>query len=196
VSTTLEAGPREALAATIPMRIRRWVDQSPQRVALREKRLGIWREITWADYYWEQVQLVAHALLALGVEPGDRVAIHSENRPEWFFADAGAVATRAITTGLYPTNPGSEVRYLLRDSGAKVLIAEDQEQVDKALADKDDLPELEWIVYVEPRGVREYDDSSLLWWPAPLERGREHRTEHPGALDELAAQVEDGECSR
>jgi long-chain acyl-CoA synthetase len=174
---------------TVSARIAARAARDPDAVALREKRLGIWQEITWARY-WEQVQLVAHGLLALGVTAGDRVAIHSENRPEWLFADVGATTARAVTIGLYPTNPSAEVRYLLADSGAKVLIAEDQEQVDKALAVKADLPELETIVYLEPRGVREYDDPSLLWWPDLLERGRAHREQHPGLLDELAARVE------
>ena len=102
-------------------------------IALREKDLGIWQQVSWAQY-WDTAELVGHALLALGIEPGDRVAIHSENRREWLYTDVGTVAVRAATVGLYPTNPVAEVGYLLRHSGAKVLIAEDQEQVDKALA--------------------------------------------------------------
>ena len=175
---------------TIPARVAERARGTPQDVALRQKRLGIWHEITWADYH-ERIQLVAHGLLDLGIAPGDRVAVHAENRPEWLFADAGAVAARAVTMGLYPTNPAAEVRYLLADSGARVLIAEDQEQVDKALAVSGDLPDLERIVYIEPRGVREYDDPKLLWWPDLLERGRTHREAHPGALEQLAGEVAD-----
>jgi long-chain acyl-CoA synthetase len=174
--------------ATVASRVRERAGTSPTGIAMREKRLGIWQEITWADYA-EHVELVAHALAAVGVAPGDRVAIHSENRPEWLYCDLGAVAARAISLGIYPTNPAAEVRYLLGDSGAKVLIAEDQEQVDKALDVKADLPDLEWIVYIEPRGVTAYDDPVLMSWEAFLERGREHRAAQPGLLDTLAAQV-------
>ncbi len=173
---------------TVATRIRGWAESSPDRVALREKRFGIWQDITWNDY-WEEVQLVAHALTALGVEPGDRVAIHSENRPEWLYADVGSIAARAITVGLYPTNPAAEVEYLLRDSGSKVLFAEDQEQVDKALAVKHALPDLRWIVYLEPRGVRSIDDPTLISWSDLIERGREHRASDPGLIDERAAQM-------
>ncbi|HZA83715.1 MAG TPA: AMP-binding protein, partial [Actinomycetes bacterium] len=177
-----------AAVATVPSRIRDRALRIPEGAALREKRFGIWQEVTWR-HYWEQVELAAHGLAALGVEPGDRVAIHSENRPEWLYADVAAVAVRAMTVGLYPTNPPAEVAYLLADSGAKVLVAEDQEQVDKALEVADQLPGLERIVYVEPRGVRTYDDPALLSWTELLELGRAHRERHPRLLEELAGQV-------
>ena len=184
----MSAATTEAPVATVPSRIKAWARSSPERIALREKRFGIWQDITWKEY-WDNVELVAHALMALGVEPGDRVAIHSENRPEWLYGDVGATAARAVTVGLYPTNPAPEVEYLLRDSGATVLIAEDQEQVDKALAVKHALPELRWIVYVEPRGVRSIADAMLISWSELLERGREHRDANPGAIDERAAEI-------
>ena len=112
-------------------------------------------------------------------QPGDRVAVHSENRREWLYSDIGAISVRAITVGLYPTNPAAEVAYLLSDSGARVLIAEDQEQVDKALEVLDQLPELEKIVYLEPRGIRlplHRSEADLLGrlpctrWPPPRRR--------------------------
>ncbi|MFI6483238.1 AMP-dependent synthetase/ligase [Nonomuraea sp. NPDC050663] len=162
---------------------------SSNAVALRHKDFGVWQEITWAEY-WNQVEIVAHALLALGVEPGDRIAVHSENRPEWLYADLGIVAVRGVTVGLYPTNPASEVAYLLADSGAKILIAEDQEQVDKALEVLGECPELERIVYLEPRGIRgRYDDPRLLHWDEFLFIGVEHRGEHQGAVARRMAET-------
>ena len=173
-------------------RIRAQAERRPDAVALRDKDLGIWREWTWA-HYWEQVQLAGHAFLELGIVPGDRVAIHSENRPEWLVADMGALAARAASVGIYPTNPAAEVGYLLGDSGAKVLVAEDQEQVDKAFAVQEECPDLQRIVYLEPRGIRHrYDHERLLFWPDFLELGRRHREQHPDALTEvLAAQQPD-----
>ena len=184
MSTTFDA---PATVATTAALLRDWAAREPDGVALREKRLGVWREITWAGY-WELVQDLAHALLALGVEPGDRVAIHSENRPEWVVADVASVAVRAVSMGIYPTNPAAEVEYLLEHSGAKVLIAEDQEQVDKALAVADRLPALERIVYVEPRGVRRYRDPRLLSWEDLLAMGRAHRASHAGEVERRMAQ--------
>ncbi|MGP3956625.1 AMP-dependent synthetase/ligase [Nonomuraea sp. 3N208] len=162
---------------------------TPDAVAMRHKDFGIWQEVTWAAY-WTHVELVAHALLALGVEPGDRVAVHSENRPEWLYGDLGTVAVRGITVGLYPTNPPAEVAYLLADSGAKILIAEDQEQVDKALAVLDECPDLRRIVYIEPRGIRgRYDDEVLMSWPELLALGAEHRAAHPDAVERRMAEA-------
>ncbi|GAA3447966.1 AMP-dependent synthetase/ligase [Planomonospora venezuelensis] len=172
---------------TVATRVRDRARAAPGRVAMREKDFGIWQEVTWADY-WENVQLVAHALLALGVEPGDRVAVHSENRREWLYADLAIVAVRGVTVGLYPTNPAAEAAYLLSHSGARILLAEDQEQVDKALEVAGRCPELERIVYVEPRGVRgRYDDPRLMSWTELLEIGAAHREEDPGAVERRMA---------
>jgi len=171
----------ETATTTLATRVRDWAAREPDGVAMREKHLGVWEEMSWAEY-WDAVHTVGHALIALGVEPGDRVAVHAENRREWLISDVAIVAIRAMTVGLYPTNPAPEVHYLLGHSGSTVLIAEDQEQVDKALAVADDLPDLHTIVYLEPRGVRRYDDPRLLSWEQLLSRGRAHREEHPDAV--------------
>src|SRR5918995_4735390 len=177
---------RLEFTTTTVTRLRDRAHRSPSGVALREKDLGIWKDITWAEY-WENVQLVAHGLLALGVEAGDRVAIHSENRPEWVYADQGIVAIRAMTMGLYPTNPPPEVGYLLSNSGSKFLIAEDQEQVDKALEVKDELPELQRIIYMEERGLRSFEDPLLMSWTELIELGRRHRQDHPNGVERRMA---------
>ena len=161
---------------TIATRIGDRAQRDPNGVALREKSLGIWQETTWTQYR-DLVERTAHGLLALGVHPYDRVAIQSANRPEWLVAEAGAVAARAAVGEL--------------DAGARVLIAEDQEQVDVALEATAGLPDLEFIVYIEPRGVRDYAESSLVWWPDLLARGTEHRSDNPRLLDKLAAEVTD-----
>jgi long-chain acyl-CoA synthetase len=168
--------------ATIATMVRDWASRQPDRVAMRYKQLGIWQEISWASY-WDNVQTVAHALLALGIEPGDRVAVHSENRPEWLITDVATVAVRGATVGLYPTNPPAEVSYLLSHSGAKLLVVEDQEQLDKALAVIDTCPDLAHIVYIEPRGIRNrYQHPKLMSWQDLLARGAAHRSEQPAAL--------------
>jgi long-chain acyl-CoA synthetase len=176
---------------TVASRVRERAQQMPDRIALREKDFGIWQQVTWADY-WERAELVGHALLALGIQPGDRVAVPSENRREWLYADIGAVAVRAVTVGLYPTNPAAEVAYLLSHSGARVLIAEDQEQVDKALEVLDQLPDLEKIVYLEPRGIRHrYTEPKLLSWEDFLALGEAHREAHRDAVEERMAEATD-----
>jgi long-chain acyl-CoA synthetase len=186
--TVVAERPAPPGTTTMATKLRDQAAARPNAVALREKLGGIWAEYTWSQY-WEMVQDVAHGLLALGVEPGDRVSVHSENRPEWVFADLATLAVRGITNGLYPTNPAAEVRYLLEDSGSKILVAEDQEQVDKALAVVDDLPTLERIIYLEPRGVRSYDHPALLSWDDFLALGREHRAASRGAVEERMAEA-------
>jgi long-chain acyl-CoA synthetase len=188
MSQILDSPTRRQTVATVATRVREHARRYPDRVALREKRLGVWQDITWAEY-WERVELVAHGLVDLGVQPGDRVAVHSENRPEWLFADVGIQAARAISVGLYPTNPPAEVRHIMLDSGAVILIAEDQEQVDKALEVRGDLPDLRWIVYLEGRGLASIDDPMLLSWSDLLERGRAHRDTDPDLVDRMAGDV-------
>ncbi|WP_116109766.1 AMP-dependent synthetase/ligase [Amycolatopsis ruanii] len=150
MSTTLTAPPD---VRTLPARLLEHARAMGDKTAMREKHRGRWREWTWAEYA-ERVANVAAGLRELGVEPGDRVAIHAENRPEWVVADLAGQGIGAISMGVYPTSPEAEVEYLLSHSGAKVLIAEDEEQLDKALAVRGRLPELRHLVVMDPRGVR------------------------------------------
>jgi long-chain acyl-CoA synthetase len=135
----------------------------PDAVALRVKRRGRWEEITWAAYA-DRVARVAHGLRALGVSAGDAVAIHGENRPEWVIADLAAQGIGATSVGVYPTSPAAELEYLLAHSEAAVLVAEDEEQLDKALAVRERLPALKKIVLIDPRNVRALDDPMIVTW--------------------------------
>ena len=174
---------------TPPAYVREWAQDRPDLVAMREKDFGIWQEITWSQY-WESVLEAAHGLLALGVYEGDRVSIHSEDRPEWVILDMATVAVRAITVGLYPTNPAAEVEYLLSDSGAVVHLAEDQEQADKVMAVISSLPDLRKIIHIEPRGFRKWrDDERFVSWDDFLELGRSHREANPGMVEQIMAQA-------
>ncbi len=174
---------------SLPARLRDLARTFPDRVALREKEYGLWQEITY-EGYWQGVAATGMALHELGIQPGDHVAIHSENRVAWVWTDLGAQGIHAASVGLYPTNPAAEVEYLLDNSESKVLIAEDQEQVDKALAVADRLPLLKHIVYVEPRGVRGYDDPRLVSWDDFLELGRKALEAAPNAFDELVDTID------
>lgn len=179
MTTTLE--PRTRLR-TPAARLVEHAELTPNRVALREKYHGVWREITWGEY-WDNVETFAHALMAYGIEKGDRVAIQSENRPEWLYTDLGSMSAGAICVGLYPTNPTAEIEYLLSNSGSKVHVVEDQEQADKVLAiPPDRLPELKHIIYIEHRGVDNIDDPRLISWDEFMAAGREHREAHPDAV--------------
>jgi long-chain acyl-CoA synthetase len=174
---------------TVAAKVRDWAERRPNDVALRDKDLGIWQEVTWAQL-WEQALDAAYGLLALGVAPGDRVSIQSEDRPEWIILDLATVAVRGITVGLYPTNPASEVQYLLADSGSKVHLAEDQEQADKVMEVIDSLPSLGKIIHAEERGFRSWrNDSRFIFWEDFLALGRTHRQQDPGAVERVMSEA-------
>lgn len=175
---------------TVATRALEWSKSDPEHIAFREKDFGIWQEYTWADT-WELIELAAHALLELGVEVGDRVSIHSEDRPEWIILDLATVAVRGITVGLYPTNPMAEVEYLLNDSGSVVHLAEDQEQADKVFdMDPARIPNVRHIIYCEPRGFSGFEDPRLIFWDNFLEIGRAHRDANRGAVAARMAAAE------
>ena len=180
----------EDITETVASLARQWAKNCPKQIALREKDFGIWQEYTW-EKTWDLILDAAHALLALNIQPGDRVSIQSEDRPEWVILDLAAVAVRGVTVGLYPTNPTTEVEYLLTDCGSAVHFAEDQEQVDRVLdIDQTLLPKLTHILYTEPRGVVSYDDGRLLYWEDFLEIGRTHRQDNNGAVEKRMSEAQ------
>ncbi|MGH9191457.1 MAG: AMP-dependent synthetase/ligase [Acidimicrobiales bacterium] len=155
-----ERDPTDLGGSTLPALLLQRAEATARRTGMRKKDLGIWKQYTWSDYA-ARAAAVGLGLRALGVAPGDRVAIHSLNRPAWALADMGSQGIGAVTVGVYPTPPAAELAYLLEHSGSKVLIAEDEEQVDKALEVRANLPELERIVVIDPRGV-DVSDSGLM----------------------------------
>jgi long-chain acyl-CoA synthetase len=133
---------------TLPARLLELASTKPTRVAFRRKRLGIWEETTYGRY-GELVAGLGMGLVELGVRHGDRVAIQSDNRPEWLLTDVAVQGIGAITVGVYPTSPEAELLHVLADSGATVFVAEDEEQLDKVLAIRDQLPGLRHVVVVD-----------------------------------------------
>ncbi len=148
------------------VRCRQWSDLP----ALRHKKKGIWHTVTWAGYF-EQARALALALQDRGLQAGQTVAILSENRPEWLYADMGAQALGLIGVGLYPTASAEQVAFILQDSGARVLMVENQEQLDKALAVRAQCPELEHIVVIDLEGLRGLSDPQVSSWQAFMQRG-------------------------
>ncbi len=166
----------------------------PEKVAFRDKRYGIWSEISYQSF-WEQAQWVGCALNYFGLDRFDKAAVHSENRPEWIIADIGIQSIRAITVGLYPTNPPSEVNYLLGHSESKILFAEDQEQVDKALEVKDELPNLKKIIYFEDRGVLSYEDEILMSWEEFLAIGKDELEKNKDFVTSRMEEIESNDVA-
>jgi len=161
--------------------------ESAGRIALREKRFGVWHEYTWADYE-RKVRHAGLGLISLGLRTGDRVAVHSEDRPEWVFSELGTVCVGGTSVGVYPTNPAPEVEYILSHSGARFLVAEDQEQIDKALEVADRCKDLERIIVIDPRGLRGYADPRLMTFEELEERGRALDEQDPALFRRLASE--------
>src|SRR5262245_64384533 len=152
--TDTEPVDREALRRkTAPRLLCERARATPDAIAFRSKHLGLYRERRWRDYA-TLVARAANAFTALGLAAGDRVAIMGDVCEEWMLCDLAAQSLGAITYGIYPTASPAEVEYQMRDGGASIFIAENQEYVDKILSIVDRLPDLRAIVVI--------DDSALF----------------------------------
>ncbi|HEX6107632.1 MAG TPA: long-chain fatty acid--CoA ligase [Gemmatimonadales bacterium] len=149
------------------------IDRYPDRpVALRIKREGRWVDISYRQMA-DQVQDLSIGLLELGVRPGDRVGILSENRPEWAIADYACLSACCTDVPIYPTLPAKQAEYILRDSGAVAVLASSDAQVEKVLAVRHHLPALRHVIGFDGRG------EGVLPWTDVLARGRAARDRHP-----------------
>ena len=156
-------------------------------VVLRHKHLGVWQEITWSAF-GENVRACAYGLMALEMQEGDRITILSEDRPEWLYADLAIQSAAGLSVGIYPTSGASQASYVVANSESKILLVEDQEQFDKVASTRHELPELEWVIVMDPKGVHE-DDPTVMTFDELLERGRELERVEPRRLDERLALV-------
>jgi long-chain acyl-CoA synthetase len=179
---------RRELSTTIPRLFWDRCRRTPDTVALRAKKHGIYQEVAWAQY-GERVERLGLGLVELGVEPGDRVAIMADPCPEWCYADLAAQSVGAITYGIYSTSSPSQVKYLLENGGARVVVAENQEYVDKILPLADGLPSLRKIIVVDTRAMFLYDDRRLMNLSEVEELGRKLRTREPGLFEKLIARA-------
>lgn len=160
-------------------------------VALREKQFGIWRSITWAEYH-ARTGAMALGLRSLGIGAGDVVGLIGDNRPDWVMGEIAAHAVGARSLGLYRDALDEEVAYLLAHAGARLVFAEDEEQVDKLLNIFDQVPTLQHVIYADPRGMRKHEDARLMSLEALLETGRALEAEQPGLYEAVVAAT-DGE---
>jgi long-chain acyl-CoA synthetase len=171
---------------TTPQQLLHWARARPDTVALRQKQFGVWQPVTWREYA-ERASCFGLALLELGLQPGEKVAILGENRSEWVIAQFGVGLAGGIVAGVYPTSPGVEVEYLLQLAGSPVIVCEDQEQLDKVLSVRANLSELRQIVLIDPRGLRHYDRAGIHEFEALIEQGRHLAIAQPTRIETLAA---------
>jgi long-chain acyl-CoA synthetase len=150
---------------------------------MRHKHYGIWQPYTWKDYYLN-VKYLALGLLSLGFESGDRLLIIGDNAPEWYYAEVAAQSNHGVSVGLYSELTPPEIKYVAENSEAKFAIAENQEQVDKFLQVKDELPLLKKIIYWNYKGLAHYDNPMLIGYRQVLQLGEKYEKEHPGLFEQ------------
>ncbi|MCP2500341.1 MAG: AMP-binding protein [Deltaproteobacteria bacterium] len=163
-----------------------------RKVAMREKEFGIWQEFSWKEYH-DHVKYFSLGMVSLGLRAGDKVAIIGDNRPEWVWGEVAAQAAGAVPLGLYQDSTLKEVSYIIDHSDASFVLAEDQEQVDKILDMKEQLPKVRFIIYSDPRGMRGYRHPFLLDFKEVENFGRDLEQRDPGlfARNVAAANYED-----
>ena len=157
---------------TLPGKLLARSNQFSHLVALREKKKGVWEETTWIEYR-QWVESIALAFKELGVEEGDHISILSDNCREWVVGDLAAQTLGARSVGIYPTNPKEDVAYILKHSQSKIVVCEDQEQVDKVIDVRNETPSVEHVVVIDPKGIRNLKDDRLKTWSSIEKRGRE-----------------------
>ncbi len=157
-----------------------------QKVWMRKKELGFWREYTWEEGY-QRVKDFSLGLKSLGFQRGDILAIIGDNDPHWFWAELAAQALGGAITGVFSSGGPNEVKYFLQMTDARFVVAEDQEQVDKVLSIKDDMPLVEKVIYWDGKGLKGYDEPLLASFEAVSEMGVEYEKEHPGFFEEEIA---------
>ena len=162
---------------TIPKLIKHNYERWPQRTAMSMKNLGVWQRYSWQANY-DKVKYFSLGLISLGLKPGDVVCIIGDNEPEWFWGEFATQAAQGIVTGIFVDSIPSEVKYIAEQSGARFAIVNDQEQTDKFLEIKEELPELKKVIYWDPKGLRNYDDPLLISFAEVIKLGREYEQEH------------------
>ena len=162
----------------MPVRFLKAVEKWGDRVAMRKKEFGLWHDISWNDYH-DQVKSVACALISLGLENGDTAAIIGDNCPEWVFADLGIQCGGAVTTGIYATNAWQQVEYVVENSEAKFFFVENEEQLDKWLRFKDNVPNLKKVIVWDTEGLRHFKDPMVMTFEELIEMGRQVAADQP-----------------
>ena len=180
--------PLDALGGedTFPKLLVRNARRHPARTALREKDLGIWQPISWQGYL-DAVRELSLGLRELGLLRGHKLAIVGGNRPEWVMSELAAQAMGAASVGVYQDSTLHEVAFVLDHCDAEIVVAEDQEQVDKILDMLERLPKVRHVVYTDPRGLRGYRHPALISFEAVREKGRAVLAHHPRLFEEEVA---------
>ena len=174
---------------SIPALLQRNAQRFADKPAYREKEFGIWQTWTWKDVQRE-VDNLARGLINMGVNEGDFIAIIGSNRPHLYWSMVAAQSVGAVPVPLYQDSAAEEMAYVLDHCGARFVIVEDQEQVDKVIEVQDRLHQFEHMIYLDPRGLRKYDHSRLHEFSHVQEQGRAARDEFTPELEKRRGKLD------
>jgi long-chain acyl-CoA synthetase len=170
---------------TIPkLFLRQCKKYGKSKVAMREKEFGIWIPFTWQDYY-ENVKYLCLGMVSLGLKRGDKVSMIGDNRPEGLWAEMAAICAGGIGVWLFQDCMMDEVKYIIDHSDTTFFVGETQEEVDKALSIKEDCPKLKWIIWDDPKGMRNYDQEYLISIKKVQKLGRDLDEKEPGLFENM-----------
>ena len=169
---------------TLPKLFRHVVRERGDRVAMREKDLGVWRAVSWRQY-GERAKHVGLGLVSLGLRHRDVVSVMADNCPEWLYTDMGTQSVGGVTNGIYTTDSPRQVEYIVNDSGTRFFFAADEEHLDKILEVRAACPELVKIIVFDTEGLHAFKDEQVMSFDELLELGLSYEAEHPGAFDRM-----------
>ena len=173
--------------STLPRLLQRNARDFARRTAIREKDRGIWQSYTWAEYQ-THVRDFALGLAALGFERGERLSVIGDNRPRLYWAQVAAQCLGGVSVPVYQDSIAKELAYVWNHAEVTTIVAEDQEQVDKVLALREQLPTLRYVVYDDPRGMLHYRQDWLKSFADVEALGREFARTHPAYFDSAIEQ--------
>ncbi len=153
------------------------------KVAHREKDYGIWLSYTWEDFY-EHARLIGLGLLALGFKRGEAVSILSEDNKEWIYTDLGVQCVGGVSSGVYTTDSAAQLKYLVNDSDSRFLFVENDEQLDKFLSVRDEMPGLAKVIVYDRDGLHDFTDEQVIFLDDLYALGRAFMKENPKRFDE------------
>lgn len=173
---------------TLPRLLLRNAATIARRPAMREKHRGVWQTMSW-EGYWEEIRDFALGLAAADFRRGDKLSVIGDNRPRLYGAQLAAQCLGGVAVPVYQDSIAAELAYVLEHAEVSVIVAENQEQVDKILSLRRRLPNLKLLVYDDPLGMRHYDDPILRSFEAVAEAGREFGTQHPRYVEQEIAVI-------
>jgi len=156
------------------------------KVSHREKDYGIWLAYNWNDFL-EHARLIGLGLMSLGLKRGEVVSILSEDNKEWIYADLGIQCVGGIASGVYTTDSANQLKYLVNDSDSRFLFLENDEQLDKYLSVKDEMPGLKKVVVFDQHGLHGFADEKVIFLDELYRLGREFLKANPNRFDEEVA---------